>query len=492
MKNCTLQTSISDANNEIVQVIKSDAIINPGQLYKFDQKCKPIKEPHLWSYEDPYLYKVYTEVIDGKEVVDTYTSPPGLKFAVDGDTTMTLTAIRVLNCLEEVFIKYMNENSAITAQVITPGEPAKIVLTGSHQKIGADRGSVAIITAVIVDSKGNHVYGANKTIKWTVTGPATLVGPSIYESDINKHHEIEGVWYKDMPVTNVIRSTGKTGKIHVSVSASGLASGSIDIVAEEIKPDESVIIEPVLEDEVRKQVDRITLNFNRLDEVPREIKMTYDELNFNPSDKPGFAWAIRDSILKNNPSLDTATIEFKTLVDLFASYLLNNNGQLVADDYNFSVDLYNNCRLISGYINSTKLPPFFKDGLKKYYASAIILLGSEKNAGDEMNWLNWIPSGGTVVIVQNENTTPNLKGVTYTKHTGLAEIISVVYPQFENFSEEAKERALIFISKMNPYVHVASISEESEEGDKEKITKVSHTAEKGQPILIPLLKFISE
>ena len=791
-KNCTLQTSIADATNKIIQVIKSDAVINPGQLYKFDQTGKPIKNPHLWSNEDPYLYKVYTEVIDGKAVVDTYTSPlgfrwfrwdykenflyvngkkmvihggnrhqeypwlgdaipkwitvmdyldmsenlnynfmrtahypndklvyeladkygivideespsiknqvfsvevqeqqmkemirrdrnhPGImfwsmgnetnhavdsKFAVAEDTTRILTARRVTEGSAGAYVKHTDENLAIEnllrctirgwynkdvrdlepsdsqhcgteehqqnmlkasgrfrtgnlctwlyedhgtdreylnspllhvnpkgyvdvyrvpkyayyfwqatyyekpmvfiqphywrsqylgqkkdivvnsncdkvelkvngvskgfqspdatnfhcvtfkdvtiekgtlsavaskngktviALVVMAGEPAKTVLTGSHQKLLADRGSVAIIIADIVDSKGNHVYGATNTVKWNVSGPATLVGPPVYESDINKHHEMEGVWYMDMPVSNVIRSTGKPGKIHITVSASGLASGSFDIVADEIKPDNFVIVEPVLVDEGRKPVARITLNVDRLEEVPREIKSTYNDFNLSPSDKPGFAKVIRDYILKNNPSLDSASIEFKALVDLFASHLLNNNGHLVADDYNFSVDHYNNCRLISGYINSTKLPPLFKEGLKKYYANSIIRQGSEKNAGDEMNWLNWIPSGGTVVIVQNENTSTNLKGVIFTKHTGLAEIISVVYPQFVNFSEEAKERALIFISKMNPYIHATYISEQSREGDQKKITKVSYTAEKGQPILIPLLKFISE
>ena len=141
---------------------------------------------------------------------------------------------------------------------------------------------------------------------------------------------------------------------------------------------------------------------------------------------------------------------------------------------------------------SNNLKHIMKEGLKKYYANSIIRQGNERDTGEEMNWLNWIPSGGTVVIVQSENTNTSLKGIIFTKHTGLADIIKVVYPQFENFSDEAKDRALIFISKMNPYVRVVSISGQSTEGDKEIITKVSYTAEKGQPILIPLLKFISE
>ena len=65
-----MQTSIVDATDKVVQVIKSEADINPGQLYKFDQTSKPIKNPHLWSNDDPYLYKVYSQVMDGKTVTD--------------------------------------------------------------------------------------------------------------------------------------------------------------------------------------------------------------------------------------------------------------------------------------------------------------------------------------------------------------------------------------------------------------------------------------
>jgi hypothetical protein len=380
----------------------------------------------------------------------------------------------------------------IQTEVVMAGEPAKIVVTGSQNKVKADRGSVVIITADIVDSRGIHVQGANNSIKWTLTGPATLVGPSVYESDINKHHEIDGVWYMEMPVSNVIRSTGKPGKINVSVSSSGLASGTFDIEAEELESDNSVIVEPVLQDEGRIGVSKILLKVNRLDDVPREIKMNYDELNLGSSDKHGYIKIIKDYIFKNNPSLDTATIEFRTLGDLFSSQLLNSGGHLNANDFNFNIDHYNNCRLINSYINSTKLPPLFKEGLKRYYSDAIIKKGSEKNAGEEMNWLNWIPSGGTVVIYQDEKANVNLKGAILSKNSGLADIIAVVYPKFTNFSQEAKERALIFISKMNPYLHSASISDQNRAGDNIRQNNISYDAEKGQPILIPLLKFISE
>ncbi|MGC1392196.1 MAG: sugar-binding domain-containing protein [Bacteroidales bacterium] len=790
-KTCTLQTSVVDSTDKVIQVIKSEAVINPGQLYKFDQTSKPVKNPHLWSNDDPYLYKVYTRVIDGKTVTDIYSSPLGFrwfswdykenflymngkkviihggsrsqdypwlgdaipkwitvmdftdmtenlnynfiktshypndklvydladklgiitdeespsiknqefsvevqeqqmkemirrdrnhpsimlwsmgnetdhavdsKFAEAEDSTRILTAYRVTNGSEGVFVKHTDKNltledisgwsirgwinqdsnnlnpsdklqtdtkdklntingnavsetanicnrlyddhgakmeypnspiryvdpsgtvdmyripkylyyswqgiygknlmvfiqpsfwrpqylglkenisvnsncdkiellvngiskgfqspdqsnlhcvtfrdiliekgtisavgikngKKVDSEIMMPGIPAKIVITGSKSKIKADRGSVVIITADIVDSRGIHVGGANNTIKWTLSGPATLVGPSTFESDINKHHVVEGVWYMEMPVSNVIRSTGKPGRINVSVSASGLNSGTFYIEAEEMESDNSAVVEPVLQDEGRSAVAKILLNVKRLEEVPREIKLNIDDLSLGSSDKPGYKKIISEYILKNNPSVDTTTIEFRTLNELFCNQLLNSGGHLTTSDYNFNVDQYNNCRLISGYINGTKLPPLFKEGLKKYYSNIIIKKGSDKNAGEEMNWLNWIPSGGTVVVVQNEETSADLKGAVITKNSGLTDIISVVYPKFINFSQEAKERALIFISKMNPYVHASSLTDQNLAGDTLKQNNVSYSADKGQPILIPLLKFISE
>jgi beta-galactosidase len=791
-RTCTLVTSIADTSNNLVQVIKSEADINPGQLYRFDQTFKPVKNPHLWSNNDPYLYKVYSRVMDGKRVTDFYSSPLGFrwflwnykenflyvngnrmlihggnrlqeypwlgdaipkwitemdikdlaenlnfnflrtahypndrlvydltdkygisvdeelpninnqefsadvqeqqlkemirrdrnhpsimfwsmgnetnhaadsKFAVAEDTTRILTARKVTGGSAGTFVKHSEDNldvenlvrctirgwynkdvkdqepkdiqqcgteefhmnmlkasekfgkenlciwlyedhgtdleylnsplvhvspkgfvdvyrvpkyayyfwqanysknpmvfvqphfwrsqylgqirdivvnsncekvellvnnvskgyklpdqsnfhsvtfnnvpveagtltvlatrdgKTIKKEVVLAGRAAKLILTGSHNRIAADRSSVIIISADIVDSWGNHVYGASNTVKWAVSGPATLVGPAIYESDINKVGHKDGEWYMDMPVSNVIRSTGKPGKIHISVSSSGLAAGTFDIDAEEFKPDNSVVVEPALNDEGRMPIGNINLNSITPDEAPHEIKATLEELNLGNSDRNGYERSVRDYILKNNPLVDTSSVEFKTLTDLLASQLVNSGGHMIAEDYNISANHYNSCRLISGYIKNTKLPPPFKDGLKKYYSDAIIRKGNEKNADDEMNWLNWIPSGGTVVMVQAEKSAIGQKGIIFTANTDLEEIIKTVYPQFAGFSQEARERALIFTGKANPYVHVNPESEHVMDTDKDKKTKLSYTAEKGQPILIPLLKFISE
>ena len=79
-KLCTLQTSIADSSDNIIQVIKTEADINPGELYRFDQTFKPVKNPHLWSNDDPYIYKIISRVMDGKTLTDDYTSPLGFRW----------------------------------------------------------------------------------------------------------------------------------------------------------------------------------------------------------------------------------------------------------------------------------------------------------------------------------------------------------------------------------------------------------------------------
>ena len=79
VKNCLLQTSISDMNGHVIQIIKSEEAINPGQLFMFGQTSRPLKDPHLWSVEDPYMYTVQSEVTDKKDIVDNFTSTFGIR-----------------------------------------------------------------------------------------------------------------------------------------------------------------------------------------------------------------------------------------------------------------------------------------------------------------------------------------------------------------------------------------------------------------------------
>lgn len=482
-RNCVLQTSVYDAANKLIQQVRSVADIEPSGHKQFDQTTKPVKSPRLWKPDNPYLYKVIIEALDGKNVVDSYTTFFGF-----GQEDGLMKPPHIWNDKEEYqwvidgARKVSTGGNANAGKGLSglnsSGEPAKIVLKASQSKISADRGSVAIILAEIVDSKGNSVKGTN-TLKWTINGPATLAGPSLF---------VPGGWYNGTPVANAIRSTGEAGFIKVVVFGSGLASGSATIISEAIQTDNSVISEPVLRNEGRTGPDRAVLRSRRLEEVPREIKYSTDGIKVTATGMSGYKIAIRELIVKNNPAIDTSSVEFRTLAGVLASCLANNNGQMIADDYNFNVDHFNTCRLISQYINATKLPPPFREGLRVYYSHDLIREGNEKDPGEEMNWLNWMPSGGTVVYFDAQVKTP-VNGTLITTKNELAEIIALVHPGFEKFSDDARERAIGFIAKMNPYVRNEATSVDM---DGRTVTNTRYFAEKGKPVLIPLLKFIAE
>ncbi len=458
----------------------------------FTDKPMVFTEPHYWQ----------SKYLGQKRDIVVYSNCDKVELMVDGN----ILASKVPNDanMHRVIFKDITiskgilsatgtkKGNSITDKVFMEGEPARVRVSSSHSKFPADRASIAIITADITDSSDNHVRGADNIVKWEITGPGTLVGPPVYESEIDKTNKIEGIGYIGMPVSNVIRSTGKPGIIHVTVYSSGLASGAVDIEALEVSPDTSFLSEPLLDAEGRNEVDRLVIKSDRVEETRREIKISSENIDFGKGGIKEYSQKIREYLLINNPSVDSSSIELKALVNIMTRQLLNNKGRISFDDYNYNVDHFNKCRLILSYISSTKLPDPFKEGLRKYYAEAVIKNGSEKDAGDEMNWLNWIPSGGTVVYSVLNTNESYPKGTKTSKSNDLTELIALVYPVYKTFSDVAKQRALTFISKMNPYVVQVKATGQIDDRHDNQTNKPVFRAERNKPILIPELKFLAE
>ena len=76
---CKVTTTIVDATDAVVASMESTQSIAAGAVYEFDQTSPAIANPHLWSPETPYMYKVNTTVSDGTGAVDNYESPLGIR-----------------------------------------------------------------------------------------------------------------------------------------------------------------------------------------------------------------------------------------------------------------------------------------------------------------------------------------------------------------------------------------------------------------------------
>ncbi len=229
----------------------------------------------------------------------------------------------------------------ITSSLTMAGKPERLVLTSSASKIIADRSGIAVISADIVDANGVHVYGANPPLTWSVAGPAKLVGPSLYETDTNKNGATEGTMYIDAPVANLVRSTAQPGEIHVSVAAPGLKPAELTLVSV-APPNDSVpgITEPRLSDEGRLQVVRLASVQSAPSKASNSITEIGKDYKIPTGSRDDVRIRIEEFIKQRNPSLDTTTASYGAFVDRLTTLVIERDGTLIADDYNFLAGAY--------------------------------------------------------------------------------------------------------------------------------------------------------
>lgn len=122
-------------------------------------------------------------------------------------------------------------DAIVRERLLMAGEPAAFALIADPPCIEADLAGLTIVTARIVDAQGVEVFGARNPISWSVAGPGTLVGASLYESQAGKGQVTSGAYYIDCPVSMPVRSAGKPGEIVVTASSPGLMAGNVRIEA---------------------------------------------------------------------------------------------------------------------------------------------------------------------------------------------------------------------------------------------------------------------
>ena len=396
----------------------------------------------------------------------------------DNQFTVVFNNIGIENGIIKAIGTCKNGERAIYS-IQMAGEEAKIAVSTSRTLANAGLNEIIEIKADIVDSKGVHVIGANNTLKWIVSGPATLIGPDTYASDRDKNESYEGTMYIDAPVINLIRSTGEPGTVKVTVSSANLEPGDASIVFKEYVDGNKIagIVEPLLSRTDRLQVKKNTEQITRI-LAPQEMKIYTGELKYSLNDKDRFKSQLRDFIFKENPTIDTTTIDFKLVVDKFNQLMASYEGKLVADDYNFIVEQYNISREITRNLNKLDLPEAYRSEMNWYYADLIISRGIDKNFINENKLLKKIPTGGQSVKVSKVKE--DIQNVFYTKETDLINIIKQVYPETANFSNDNMKRALTLIQKINP---VITFTSKRDKKTKERIE--TYTIEPDRVFLIP-------
>lgn len=79
-KRCTVITTIVDPDNQVVAEMRTTRTVPAATAITFDQTSNSIARPKLWHPDHPYLYSVYTTLLDGSKPVDDHISPLGFRW----------------------------------------------------------------------------------------------------------------------------------------------------------------------------------------------------------------------------------------------------------------------------------------------------------------------------------------------------------------------------------------------------------------------------
>ena len=75
----TLKHTLIDAEGKATGSCEADGAMVAGKDSHRSKASIPVENPHLWSCDDPYLYKVVTEVFVDGELTDTYETTTGIR-----------------------------------------------------------------------------------------------------------------------------------------------------------------------------------------------------------------------------------------------------------------------------------------------------------------------------------------------------------------------------------------------------------------------------
>jgi beta-galactosidase len=163
----------------------------------------------------------------GKTMVTNWSTYETRKHATTSDLHLTWYLP-----YEPGVIKAVGKNGGkvvFTSELKTTGEPATIRLTSDKTKLDADSRDVAHIKVEILDKDGNVVPTAENLVKFSIEGPAKLIGvdngnPKDHNSmKISQRNAFSGLCLA------IIQSTAKPGKIKITARAENLVESTIEL-----------------------------------------------------------------------------------------------------------------------------------------------------------------------------------------------------------------------------------------------------------------------
>jgi len=299
--------------------------------------------PHYW--QEKYLGQNKDIIVDSNcEKVELIANGEsyGTQYpSKENFYTLTFKNVKIQKGELKVIAK--SNGKTITRILKMNNKATHLKARSSHQEIDALKSSIAMITVDARDDNGIQVQAFNKPLKWSISGPAKLIAPEHWHTDIDKRSDNSGVWYIAAPVSTLIRSTGKEGIITLKVESEGLKSAEIKIKATRKNHESGILLQPKLTNTERKEVEwkAAFIESENQDHILK-MKYIFKDIQLKPNQNLSHYIArFEKLIVSENPKLKANKELIKAIANNFAMHVSKKAGLLVNDDYNFMADQVN-------------------------------------------------------------------------------------------------------------------------------------------------------
>ena len=326
----------------------------------------------------------------------------------------------------------------LVSNVRMAGKPVRLQLSAAHRALRATRDSVAVVTVEAVDAEGTSVQGFSEPIEWQITGPGRLLMPEHYKSDIHRRHAAAGSYYIVTPTCAVIRSTGKPGRLTVSALSPGLAEGALTLEATSPPSAKSFVHEFALQDEGRVAVAPAP-HSQEGNTAQGPMRLTVQDISLSAGrDSSFYRQELMGYFQRNDPGIIQREPAFSLLLGVLQDHLRANGGLLVADDFNFVAQQFNDFCALDNALRKSKLPERFQTGLRDHFARQLLRDGRQVNAKRESAWISALPEQSVHVSVEQ----PVLLGALFDR----------LYPEAAALPEASRQAALARFRTVNQAV----------------------------------------
>lgn len=353
-----------------------------------------------------------------------------------------------------------SRGKTVEDKVMLHGKPALLSLSVSHTRLTAGKSDVALVTADVTDMKGNRIIQAHPPLTWTVSGAASLVGPSLYTTDFDLFEAMEGTGYIRVPVSNVVRSSSQPGTATVTVSSPGLKPASVKIQVLPGYDAHTLVRQSKVNRDPSIKVMRL-VGYRQA--LTREIILQpiSGNRNFNISDSILFMKEVTGFLVKNNPEFDPVLPESKILIDHLCHIIKRLNGEMIGDDFNFIATAYNDCRYFSRAMDQSNFNHTLSNLLITELAQRMIVKGEQADVEKEASLFIRLPEKRKMFRLEKNYgkgdpwiNDKEINGIFTCYITHFEDLLQQAWPEIIRMSDSRIKDYLGYVDAINPHLQL--------------------------------------